>query len=295
MLETLLADGRSYHDTQSARLAAELEAAAAQAPVAPALLTQFLQLSTHTIGEHLGDWPRARRLAEQALAGRTATAETAMAWARLSIARLLAGDAVGAAGAELECLGASGADFRGSLIETRFMLAAAMIGSGRADEAAAIYRGALALAREAGEAAPARSVAVASNNLASELVEAASRTPEEDALMETAAQAAYDFWTRCGNWVNEERALYLKALVANTLGRPTEALRHADAALAIIAANGDEPVDAAFLRLASARALGLGGDAAGQLRELRIADAAAAAWDDPSVLEWFAQERAKSC
>jgi len=294
VLETLLAEGRSYHDTESLRLAGELEAAAL-APVAPPLLAKFLQLSTHTIGEHLGDWPRARRLAERVLEGQAATAETAMAWAWLSIARFLEGDAVQAAEAELQCLGAGDSDFRGALIETRFMLAAAMVGSGRTDEAAAIYSGALALARRAGNAAPARSVAVASNNLASELAEAVSRTPSQDALMETAAQAAHEFWKRCGTWVNEERALYLLALVANVLGRPSEALGHAGAALAIIEAHGDEPVDAAFLRLARARALGLSGDADGQKVELDFADAAASAWRDPSLLEWFARERAKSC
>ena len=57
-LETLVNDGWNYHDTDSERLARELEAAAADA-VASDLLTTFLHLSIHTIGEHLGEWGRA--------------------------------------------------------------------------------------------------------------------------------------------------------------------------------------------------------------------------------------------
>jgi hypothetical protein len=112
--------------------------------------------------------------------------------------------------------------------------------------------------------------------------------------MRDAAEAAHAFWVRCGTWVNEERALYLRALVANALGDGAEALAHADAALGIIDANGDQPVDDAFLRLDRARALGLEGDAAGQARELAAADAAAANWDDAGLNEWFAAERAKA-
>ncbi len=293
MVETLLAEGQGYHDSESERLAGELEAAAA-GPVAEADWAAFLKLANHTIGEHLGDWSRARRLAERVLAGRSPDGQTALAWARLSLARLLDGDAAGAAEAETACLAAAGPDFRSALIESRFMLVAALVSAKRREEAAALYRAALALARAAADAAPHRAIAVASNNLASELVEAASRSPLEDELMKTAAAAAHEFWLECGTWVNEERALYLEALVANALGHPQEALAHADQALAIIAANGEEPVDAAFLGLARARALGLLGDPTGRTRELALADAVAQGWDDPGLKSWFADERAKA-
>lgn len=293
MVETLVDGGWAYHDAESERLAQELEAAAA-APIAADQLVAFLQLASHTIGEHLGDWPRARRLCQQALAGHAPTPESAMAWARLSIACALAADPVGAAEAELTCLAARDGDLGPALIEARFWLVAALVGSQRAGEAQRLYAAALSLARRAGDAAPARAIAVASNNLASDLVEAPDRSLAEDALMQAAADAAHEFWGLCGTWVHEERALYLKALVANALGRPVEALTHADAALAIIAANDDQPVDAAFLRLARARALGLAGDAVGQARDLAIADAAAAGWDDAGLTSWFAEERAKA-
>ena len=80
-LETLVNDGWNYHDTDSERLARELEAAAADAVVSD-LLTTFLHLSIHTIREHLGEWGRALRLGKRALEGQTPTAETARAWGR---------------------------------------------------------------------------------------------------------------------------------------------------------------------------------------------------------------------
>src|SRR3982751_5505087 len=53
-LEKLLDDGWDYHDKESDRLARELEAAADEG-IAPNNLVPFLHLSSHTIGEHLGD------------------------------------------------------------------------------------------------------------------------------------------------------------------------------------------------------------------------------------------------
>jgi hypothetical protein len=284
--------GWSYHDTQSERLAGELETAAS-ALVAPELLVEFLRLSNHTIGEHLCDWPRARRLGERVLHGRAANAETAMAWASYSVACLLAGEPVQATAAELACLAAAGQPFA-ALIEARFMLVAALVGSGRVADVAAIYDGALALARTTGDQAPACAIATASNNLASELVEASARSPAEEALMATAADAAHEFWLRCGDWVNEETALYLKALVANALGRPDEALAIASAGLDIIDANTPRPIDAAFLRLTRAQALSASGDKGGARSELALADAAAAQSPSADLKAWFAEERAKA-
>jgi hypothetical protein len=75
--------------------------------------------------------------------------------------------------------------------------------------------------------------------------------------MTAAADAAHEFWMKIGTWVHDERARYLKALVANALGKSADGLVHADAALAIIAANGEQPVDWAFLTLARSRSLHL--------------------------------------
>jgi hypothetical protein len=292
MANDLLTKGWDYHATESARLAGELEAAAG-ATMAAEDVVPFARLGVHTIGEHLEDWPRARRLAERVLDGRTPDAATARAWAHLSIARLLAGDPAGAAEAELGFLGAA-ADFRAAVVEARFMLVAALVGSGRTAEATALYRAALVLGRTLDEAAPHRAIAVASNNLARDLLEEASRTDEETALMVLAAEAAHAFWLKCGTWVNEERALYLRTLVANALERPAEALVHADAALALIAAIGGEPVDAAFLNLARAHALQLAAKPGAGAEALELADAAAAGWDDAGLKDWYAAERART-
>ncbi|HXQ15130.1 MAG TPA: hypothetical protein VN814_10970 [Caulobacteraceae bacterium] len=294
MLDALLNDGFAYHDSESERFAGELEAAADEARSSPAHLVQFLRFSTHTIGEHLGDWPRAVQLGDRVLDGRAPDASTAKAWAHLSIARLLAGDGVGAAEAELAFLAATSNDFRGPLAEARFMLASALIGSRRPREAAAIYEGALGLAQALGDGAPARAIAVASNNLASDLLEAASRSPAETALMRLAADTAHEYWLKCGDWMNDERALYLKAMVANALDDPNTALKHVERALAIIAENGGEPIDEAFLQLTRAQAFMLAGDTEASERALAQADAAAGTWDDEGLRSWYAAERARA-
>jgi len=293
MLETLLQQGFSYHATESERLARELEAAADAARAAPGSWVQFLRLSTHTIGEHLDDWPRAARLGDAVLAGQATTSETAKAWAHLSIARLLAGDAAGAAQAELAWLAAAGADFRGAALELKFMLVAALVGDGHAAAAGPIYKAALALARELGDAAPARAIAVASNNLATDLLEAPTRTPDESAVMRLAADAAHEFWRRCGTWENDQRGRYLLALVANVLGEPDTALGQVEAALAIIADHEPQPVDEAFLHLAAAHAHALNGEGDASALDLAASDAVAATWEDPGLIAWHAEERAR--
>jgi hypothetical protein len=292
MANDLTSKGWDYHAVESERLAGELEAAVA-APVADEDVVQLARLGVHTIGEHLRDWPRAARLAERLLAGRAPDAASAKAWAHLSVARLLAGDPAGAAEAELAWLGAA-ADFRAALIEARFMLTAALVGCGRAGEAVGLFRAALALARSLGDAAPARAIAVAGNNLGYDLVEAPSRTPDEDALMQLAAEAALEFWRRCGGWQQEAAALTLTARVALLLGEPDPALADVEQALAVIAESGDEaPAMAAILVVARSAALGLKGDAAGQARALSEADRAAVAMDDADAKAFYDEQRAQ--
>jgi hypothetical protein len=293
LLDTLLDEGFGYHATESERLAGELEAAAAEARATPPKWAPYLKLATHTIGEHLFDWPRSRRLAERVLGDAAADAGTAKSWGYLWLAKLMEGDVAGAGAAELVLLGATDSDARAAVIDLRFMLVAALISCKRAAEAQGLYAAALALAKSLGDGAPSRAIAVATNNLASELLEAPSRTPEEDALMRAAADAAHEYWLKCGTWVNEERARYLQALVANALGEPKRALRLIEEALALIAKNGEEPIDATFLGLARANALRLAGDPAASAGALAASDASAAAWDDDGLKAWYAEERAK--
>src|SRR5690348_13841897 len=108
-LQKLLDDGWQYHNKESERVARELERAAGN-KVPANILAPFLLLSTHTIGEHLGDWARALRLGRRILDSRTASPETAKAWGRLAVAAILAGDSIEAANLELSCLKAAGDD-----------------------------------------------------------------------------------------------------------------------------------------------------------------------------------------
>jgi hypothetical protein len=289
-LEALLSDGWAAHASDSAALADALEAADTDdAP--PDLLVEFLRVAVHTLGEHLGDWPRASRLGARTLAHRSPDAATAKAWAHLWVAQTLANQS---AATELAYLAVAAADVWPPLLEARFLLVVALVGTGRAAEAAAVYVAALALARGLGDAAPHRAIAVASNNLASELVEAETRTPDETALMRQAADAAREFWLTCGTWLHDERSLYLLALVANVCGEPEAALGHANAALAIIDANDAQPIDAAFLQLARAHAFKQQGAVAASAKALARADAAAKTWTDPGLTSWYAGERARA-
>jgi hypothetical protein len=292
VLDILLYDGFGEHASDGERYAAELEAAAEE-EVPAKHLVQFAKVATHTIGEHLGDWPRARRLGDRLLEGRTPDAETAKAWGHVYVARLLAGDVSGAAEAEIDGCRGAGADFRAAVVEMKFLLVAALVGVERAPEASAIYLGALELARTLGEAAPSRAIAVASSNLATELLEAPSRTDAEAALMQRAAAAGHEFWLKCGNWLNDARGDYLDALVANVLGEPAKAMVHIDHGLSLIAANGGAPVDETFLHLARAHALHLAGDDEAAASELELSDSDAEGWDDQGLSAWYAEERAR--
>ena len=290
-LEKLLNDGWDYHDKESERLARELEAAAEQG-VTSSILASFIHLSTHTIGEHFGDWARALRLGKRVLDSRTPSFETAKAWGRLYVAAVLAGDSVEAADLELSYLKAAGDNFGAALLDMRFMLAGALVGSKRAGEGARLYRSALDLVGRIRQSSLLdRTIAVASNNLGWELYEMSSRAADEDALMKLCAEMSLKFWLKCGNWINAERGHYLNALVANVTGDPASGLAHANAALAIIAANDERPLDTARLQLARAVALAALGDDEGNAHG--DADAAAAKLVATDLKAQFAAERAK--
>lgn len=292
-LERLLDDGWDYHDKESERLARELEAAADEG-VSSEFLAAFLLLATHALGEHLGDWTRALQLGKRVLDGHAPAYETAKAWGRLYVAAILAGDHIEAAVSELSYLKAAGDDFGTALLDMRFMLTAALVGAKRAGEAARLYRSALDLV---GQIRPSplldRTIAVAGNNLAWGLYEMRSRQASEDALMRLAAETSLESWRKCGNWINAQRAHYLNALVANATGDPTSGLAQADAALAIIAANGERPLDGARLNLARAVSLAALGDYNGKALAIGDAEAAAAKLTATDLRAQFAAERAQ--
>jgi hypothetical protein len=111
--------------------------------------------------------------------------------------------------------------------------------------------------------------------------------------MQLCAQISLEFWLKCGNWINAERGHYLNALVANVSGDPTSGLVHADAGLAIIAANSERPLDIALLQLARAVSLNTLGDNDGRARAIGDADAAASKLTAMNLRARFAAERTR--
>ncbi len=308
MLDTLINDGWGYHDSKSERLAQELECA----PLGELTAAQagpFLSLANHTLGEHLGDWSRARGLAERVCAQSMIADGSAQAWVRLAVARILDGDWVASRGAELNAIRTSVQDGLIVSLETALSTAIALIGSQRIEEGQRLYQAAIQFADDPLAASMQtekeimrrrsliqlleRTLAIASNNIARELLDVVDRTLQQNALMQSSAEAALRFWKRCGNWQNEERGLYLLTLVANASGKNEEALSYSHQGLAVISRNDAEPVDEAFIRLAAAEAHLRLGDQKNHRSELHRADELAASWEDESLCSWFADERRK--
>ena len=137
------------------------------------------------------------------------------------------------------------------------------------------------------------------NNLASDLAE---RPPAElaspplrEALAE-AATLAQGFWQRAGQWVQQERAHYLRALAANALGHAAEAESQARAGLVLLANfdhAGQESVDQTFLRSELAHALARQGRTAEAQVERTQADALADAFDDSGLVNWYRRRVAR--
>lgn len=290
MIKDLIRDGWGYHDTESQRLADELEASdfGGLAGEGPA---HCLRLSNHTMGEHLGDWPRARRFAEAVRAATAEDSHDGTFGAHLAVARHMAGDAVASQQAEIDALRVAD-DPIDVYLTAKSLLAGALAGTGRFADAGRLIAAANRLATGLDESATStRSMAIANNNLASELVEAAEWDGDRTRLMLDCAAAAHTFWSRCGTWVNEERALYLLALVNNRAGDHRAGLEHAQAALEVIAANGEEPVDQAFIGLAAAAAhIGLS-DAESAVEHLARSDELVEAWTDGSLVAWYKRDR----
>jgi hypothetical protein len=292
MLEALLRDGWGYHETESERLARELEAAGS-AGVPSTQLAAFVHLATHTIGQHLRDWPRALALGRRVLESQPASAEMVDASGRLYVAAVMAGEALVAVEMELECL--KRPDPLADLLSMRFLLAEVLVDTGRRSEGGRLYRELLGSVRRT--EAPLhleRRIAATSNNVAWMLHDLPSRTVDEIALMRLAAEASLAAWRRCGDWINVELGLYLGASAARVAGDPAHALRLSAEGLELIAGNGLRPFDAArfhLLRAVVFAELGKGDDRASALAN---ADAAAQEIALDGLRQQFAVERAKA-
>lgn len=301
-VDILLQQGWGYHDSNSAGLAAELEAidlSAVELPQAGALL----KLSNHTMGEHLSDWPRACALARQVwqtVDGAQSQLEVSVA---VYVAELISGDPIAAASAELAALGqvelTDPAAIIGVSLQCKVTLAAALVGSDSLAQGAQLYTQVVELAQKVGvELSCDRVLAVTSNNLAGELLAIEQRSPQQSELMLVSATAALEFWRRCGTWLNEARGLYLLQNVHNALADYQAALGCGEQALAMLSSEGQgaESIDEAFVLLTLAVSQEQLHMPEQMLASLAQADALAASWDevnDAGLLESFAEERRK--
>jgi hypothetical protein len=140
---------------------------------------------------------------------------------------------------------------------------------------------------------------VLTNNIASDLAERPLAELASAALRHALARAAtlaQGFWHRAGQWVQHERAHYLRALVANALGEAAEAESQARAGLVLIAnfdRSEQEAVDRAFLLSELAHALARQGRIAEAEVERAQADAIADAFDDPGLVSWYRRRVAR--
>ncbi|MFA6240891.1 MAG: hypothetical protein WC655_08185 [Candidatus Hydrogenedentales bacterium] len=105
--------------------------------------------------------------------------------------------------------------------------------------------------------------AVECNNLAWDLFERPSRTPDEDAQMLHAAHASCFHWMHVGNALNEQRAMCLLTFAHSALGSCALALRYAVRCLELSQLDGLEttPFDLAAAYAGNARAYACSGDA----------------------------------
>lgn len=106
------------------------------------------------------------------------------------------------------------------------------------------------------------------------------------------AEAARAFWLRAGGWIEDERSDYLRAKVALRLGDAEAAAAAAERALAVVAANGGDPVERAFLLQPLAAALPSLGQRA-RAAALRSEAAALAATFDAGLQRLIAQDAAE--
>ncbi|MDV6254439.1 hypothetical protein [Vibrio sp. EA2] len=293
MIEKLLKDGWGYHDSESERLALELESVSLS-EVQDEHVTPLLTLISHTIGEHLNQWSRARELSEHVFGTLGEGNRTSHQWALVAVLRYMDFAMEEAQAAELESALNIEGNALAAFITVKLMLAKALFSSNRFDEGLPIFKKVTALSSTQKEGSGSeRVVAISCNNIANDLLKLEDRTPIQDSIMLSAGEYALAAWKKCGNWVNEERALYLLQLIQNTLGDTEKSLGYADYALEIIKNEGPEPVDEAFIRLEKAKTYKRIGDSDNYELEITLADNLAQLWDDASLQSWYESEKSK--
>lgn len=233
--------GWQRHADEAAAVAASLGAEGLGLCVQAAQVLPLARLAHHVHGEHLGLWAEGIALQE-----RIQLLPQADAAARAAVRRFITSLALAGQTAEPQALlqGLSAADATWATA-----LAAAALAPHDAARAGGLLQDALARfeAARLPEGAPCtRALAVSSNNLAATLEERPQRSADEVALMLLAAQSARRFWALAGGWLETERAEYRLAHSWRAAGDAARARHHAQACLAIVAANGRVPLEHFF-------------------------------------------------
>ena len=292
-IESLVSNGWEYHESDSERLAIELESASFYELTQDSLL-QLLKLSNHTIGEHLHDWNRAAILAEKACSSESVGEVSEASNIQLAIAHYMNDDISKSHQAEINAiLGSDNA--MSTYLSVKALLANALASDSRYDEAFRLVSTLDHFVSRIDEDGPhIRSFAVANNNIASRLIDEVDLSDNSKELMLKSAHSSLVYWQRCGAWENKERALYLLALAFNRIERYDQGLSYCREALEVIRTNGEEKVDEAFIHLALAKAyLGLNNQEE-HLKALTHADQIANDWNDPGMDKWYQEERVRS-
>jgi len=288
-LKELIQQGWADHDPKSAEVAERLEANV-ELVNDDAGAAGFMNLASHTIGDHLGDRDRARALCEAVVEhlGEEAGGNSMLF---LTVARRLAGDEAAATTSHAR-MGEDPANE----VRVGMLVAQGHMHAGDWDAAGTLYGKSLKAADGLPEGhAGERVSAVTSNNIASEVLNLPARSEAQAALMERAAHAARTYWLRIGNWVNDERGDYLLSQVHTALEEPTEGRMFAERGLQTILDNGGgERVDQAFLHLARAQACRDAGALDDQRASLAEAEALAKDFEGEGLVSWFDGELAKA-
>ncbi|MFD2176837.1 hypothetical protein [Veronia pacifica] len=293
MIQEFINEAWGYHADDPERVAAELEALDLE-EMELSLLAPLFALSNHTVGEHLNQWPRASALAEKAAEQFDKVKLEPRHWNRLSTAAFMAGNLVRGHEAELNSMSVAGEDSVAAVIENKVFITAALVASGLVSEALSVFTVVKTLTEKRTDTHYAdRSVAIATNGIASDLVELEERTPEQDQMMSEAAHLSLHSWRKCGTWINDVRGLYLLSYVENARSRHQLAIDHGLEALSVLEKNGGDDVEEAFVRLELARAYQLLADKHSAGEHLDVADTLANKWEDKGLADFYQKEKAK--
>ena len=292
--DDLIGQGWARHAEETAAVAATLEEHESLADTAEKA-GQLALLANHTMGEHLKDWPRARKLVGGLVERLKDEPEAAGTLSALAVCDYLC-DETSAYQTSLNRAGElAKTGFEPTRIRVQMLIASGLLAAGKIDECSDLYRATLTDAAKLPDDSPAnRSVAITSNNLAGELLEVKERSKAQNKLMLEAAVAARTFWLKAGDWVNDERADYLLASVQTAVGNHDEGLRTALRGLKTIVDNGEQSVDQAFLHLAAAAAQRGLGDTEQHASQIAKGVALAAKFEEDGLKEWFAGELKKA-